>query len=118
MVAKKVQDYLVTTNPSGSITPYPSFSTKKQKDLQDKVRSEALTDARKKADDTAKGLGAHVGKVIAISEGSSGGGCGANSICPAQDAAVGSSAGSGKSLSVQPGSDEFTYSVSVVFALD
>lgn len=120
-LAQKVQTYLVTTDPSGSITPYPTFSTAKQKELQDKVRNDAITDARKKADDTAKGLGAKVGKVIEVNEGFSGGGsCGSGIACPARDAATSSDGAVApeKNLSLQPGSDEFTYSVTVVFALD
>jgi len=34
-LAQKVQDYLLTTNPKGSVTPYPSFSTAKQKELSE-----------------------------------------------------------------------------------
>jgi uncharacterized protein YggE len=119
-LAQKVQDYLVTTNPDGTITPYPSFSTDKRKELENKVRDQAIADARQKADKTASGLGAKIGKVISVSEGSGGG------VYPnAMDSAAGSEGGASvapsttdKSLGVQPGSDEFNYSVTVVFVLD
>lgn len=112
-LAQKVQDYLVTTDPSGSITPYPSFSSSKQKELQVKLRAEATKDAKQKAEQTAEGLGAKVGKVIEISEGISGG------FYPMpvaiSDASGVSSAKD--SISVQPGSDEYSYSVTAIFTL-
>lgn len=118
-LAQKVQNYLLTTEPSGTITPYPSFSTAKQKELTEKVRAEALADARKKADTTANELSVKVGKVIEISEGSSGGGCSGLYDCPVRDVASPSSgAEDGKTISVQPGTDEFTYSVTVVYELN
>lgn len=119
-LAQKVQDYLITTNPSGSITPYASFSTTKEKELQDKARGNAIKDARKKAQQTADGLGVKIGKVITVSEGSSGGGCGYGSICPvALDSVASNEVGETKaSITVQPGTDEYTYSFTVVFALE
>lgn len=118
-LAQKVQDYLLTTDPAGAITPYPSFSTTKQKELTEKVRAEALADARKKADTTASELNVKVGKVIEINEGSSGGGCSSMYDCPVRDVASPTTgAEDGKTISVQPGTDEFTYSVTVVYELN
>lgn len=117
-LAQKVQDYLLTTNPKGSVTPYPSFSTAKQKELEGKARDEAITDARARADKTANGLGAKIGKVLEVSEGAGGG-----YPYPLIGVDSGSSGGgtSGiepdKSISIQPGEDEYTYTVSVVFEL-
>lgn len=117
-LAQKVQDYLVTTNPSGSITPYASFSTSMLKKLQNEARGDAIKDARKKADQTASELGVKIGKVISVSEGSDGE-CGYGAICYAADTGVSSSKGAAEdSISVQPGTDEYTYSFTVVFALD
>lgn len=112
-LAQKIQDYLVSTNPSGSITPYPSFSSSKQKELQVKLRAEATKDAKQKAEQTADGLGAKVGKVIEISEGASGG------FYPMPIAVSDTSAVSSAkdSISVQPGSDEYSYSVTAIFTL-
>lgn len=112
-LAQKVQDYLVTTDPSGSITSYPSFSSQKQKELQVKLRTEATKDAKQKAEQTAEGLGTKVGKVIEISEVETGG------LYP-MPIAISDSAGvsSAKdSISVQPGSDDYSYSVTVIFTL-
>lgn len=115
-LTQKVQDYLLTTNPKGSITPYPSFSTAKQKQLQDQARDQAIIDARRNAEKTADGLGARLGKVQEVSEGQGGG---VYPLLMGDKAAVSTdSAGADDtSLSLQPGQDEFTYSVSVTFAI-
>lgn len=112
-LAQKVQDYLLTTDTSGSITPYTSFSSSKQKELQVKLRAEATKDAKQKAEQTAEGLGAKVGKVIEISEGISGG------FYPMPITISDSSGVSSAkdSISVQPGSDEYSYSVTAIFTL-
>ncbi len=114
-LSQKVQDYLLTTNPKGSITPQPSFSTAKQKELEDKARTEAVADARKRADTTANGLGTKIGKVLEISEGNSGGVYPISMMGGAAMSADGSV--EKQSLAIQPGQDEFSYTVSVTFAL-
>lgn len=113
-LAQKVQDYLLTTDPQGTITPYAQFSTAKQKELEDKARTEAIADARKRAETTADGLEAKVGKVLEVSEGQ-GGGC-AYGLC-AGVAMMAEDTATRSSLSVQPGEDEFTYTVQVMFEL-
>lgn len=112
-LAQKIQNYLLTTDPSGSITPYPSFSSPKQKELQVKLRAEATKDAKQKAEQTAEGLGAKVGRVIEISEGASEG------FYPMPIAVSDTSAVSSSkdSISIQPGSDEYSYSVTAIFTL-
>ncbi len=117
-LTQKVQDYLLTTNPKGSITPYPSFSTNKQKELTDKARDLAIADAKMRADKTAGGLDTKIGKVLEVGEGQQGGGIypltdGFNAVTPAS----GDGEGRDSSISIQPGEDEFSYSVTVVFAL-
>ena len=121
-LAQKVQDYLLTTNPKGAITPNGSFSTAKQKELENKARGDAIKDARTKADQTASGLDTKIGKVLEVSEGSSNSGCGSAGImCPV---ALGSSVSSSdeatksKNLSIQLGKNEVTYSFTVTFALN
>lgn len=117
-LTQKVQDYLLTTNPKGSITPYPSFSTSKQKELTDKARDLAIADAKLRADKTAGGFDAKIGKVLEVGEGQKDSG-----IYPLFDTttleAPASLGGESKdnSISIQPGEDEFSYSVTVVFAL-
>jgi uncharacterized protein YggE len=112
-LAQKVQDYLLTTNPKGSVTPYPSFSTSKQKELTDKARDEAIADAKKRADKTAAGLDAKIGKVLEVSESRSAG------IYPMMGSTsdVSSNESTKQSLSIQPGENEFSYSVQLVFEL-
>jgi uncharacterized protein len=112
--AQKIQDYLVTTNPTGSITPYPTFSTEKRKSLEDEARGKALEDARKRAAQTAAGLDAKVGKVMEIKEGVNVGG-----VMPYLNDAVAMApeARSSSSLPVSPGENEYAYSVEVIFAL-
>jgi uncharacterized protein YggE len=113
-LAQKVQDYLLTTDPQGTITPYAQFSNAKQKELEDKARTEAIADARKRAETTADGLEAKVGKVLEVSEGW-GGSC-ANGLCSGA-ALMAEDTSTRSSLSVQPGENEFTYTVQVVFEL-
>lgn len=121
-LAQKVQDYLLTTNPEGNITPIASFSASKRKALQDKARGDAIKDARMKANQTATGLGTKLGKVLEISEGANTSGCGVgDTICPV--ALEGSTSSSkdtttDKSPSIQPGINDLTYSFTVTFSLE
>ncbi len=109
-LSQKVQDYLVTTSPSGSVSPQATFSDAKQKELESKARDEASKDARAKAEQSAKNLGFSVGAVKSVNDS---GGFGtvfpmyANS---AQDMAV----SSGK-LTVQPGENDLNYTVTVTY---
>lgn len=121
-IAQKVQDYLLTTNPKGNITPTGSFSAAKRKELENKARGDAIKDARDKAKQTATGLGAKLGKVLEISEGTNTGGCDMGGVvCPVTfEDSVSSSKGSTteKSPSIQAGTDELTYSFTVTFNLE
>lgn len=120
-LAQNVQDYLLTTNPVGALTPVGVFSTNKQKELMTKARSEAIKDARTKAEQTAKGLGTKIGKVIEVAEGSSVGGCGMTTmLCPVamSESTKSSDSVSQSNIGVQPGTNEFGYSFTVTFALD
>ena len=111
-LAQKVQDYLITTNPSGSVTPYMAFSKDKQNELEDRARNEAIADARKKAENTASGFGSKVNKVIEVSETPDSG------ITPwLESGAVARDSASVSSMPLQPGENEFTYSISVIFSL-
>jgi uncharacterized protein YggE len=120
-LAQKVQDYLVTTSPSGSVTPQISFSTAKQKELETEARTAALKDAKSKAEANVKQLGARLGKVIKVSDITSGG------ITPLPwmlDASRSSEPGSAdgsvtsSSYSIQPGLNEYSFSVEVTYELD
>jgi uncharacterized protein YggE len=116
-MAQKVQDYLVTTSPLGSVSPQPSFSEQKRRQLESQARDLATRDARAKVDQMAKNVGFKVGAVKKISETQG------FSILPmeARDGAAlmradaPDSASSQPSLGVQPGENELPYSVSVTY---
>jgi uncharacterized protein YggE len=105
---------LVTTSPSGAVTPYSSFSKTKQAQLQSQARSAAEIDARDKAEKSAKNIGFKLGAVKTISE-TNGFGViepllekGANSSEIAQPTA-------GSGIAVQPGQNEINYQISVTY---
>lgn len=112
-IVQKVQDYLVSTSPSGQISPYATFSESKQKELQTQGREKAIEDAKKQVEQTAKNLDVKIGKVLEVSDGSG------FSVRPMIDGAVSSTAVPDKavSLPVQPGESEYPFSVTVTFAL-
>jgi uncharacterized protein YggE len=113
-LAQKVQDYLVSTHPSGAVTPYASFSKAKQKQLETQARQEAEKDARDKAVQSAKNVGFKLGAVKSVSESN-----GFGVIEPLIEKGANSSdidqptAGSG--ISVQPGQNELNYQISVTY---
>lgn len=111
--AQKVQDYLVTTEPSGQVSPQATFSKALQKKLEQQGRSEATKDARAKADEMAQNLGFKIGKVVTITDNGQGGG-----IYPmlAQGSAMDSSVKSPE-LVIQPGQNELTYTLQVVYSI-
>lgn len=115
-LTQKVQDYLVTTGPTGEISPIANFSDAKTKALQSQARGNATKDARTKADQSAKNLGFKVSRVKSVDDSSGFGGpinyaqsSGANSLLT-KDAGAPS-----PSLSVQPGENKLSYSVTVVY---
>ncbi len=111
-LAQKVQDYLLTTSPKGSITPYPTFSETRNKELENEARGKAIEDARKRAEETAGELGAKIGAVIEVKEGGNFG------MVPLRvDAAAPAADGITSSIPVTPGENEYNYTVEVVFAL-
>ena len=111
--AQKAQDYLLTTNPSGAVTPQATFSTAKQKELEAKGRDQATKEARAKADQQAKNLGFSIGKVKSVEDSDSGYGTPMPSmITESAKLTAGSSV---QSLGVQPGENELTYTVQVTY---
>ncbi len=118
-LTQKVQDYLVGTSPTGSVSPDAQFSDAKQKQLEAQGRDQATKDARTKADQSAKNLGFTLGAVKTVSDDdgvSYGGGCGQGAACPLASEALGANTDSAtKSLSVQAGQSSVSYSVTVVY---
>lgn len=110
-LAQKVQDYLVTTTPEGTVSPQPTFSDSKRKELESQARDEATQDARSKAEQSAKNLGFKVGKVKSVSDGSGFGTFPSVGRELADDTLEAKPSG----LNVQPGENELYYSVTVVY---
>jgi uncharacterized protein YggE len=112
-LAQKVQDYLITTSPSGAVSPQATFSDAKRKELESKARDEATKDARSKAEQSAKNLGFGLGNVKTVSDGT-GFGVG---VMPAGRATMDAMATAPaiQQLTLQPGENELTYSVSVTY---
>jgi uncharacterized protein YggE len=110
--AQKVQDYLVTTQPTGSVSPQASFSEAKRNELESQARDQATKDARAKADQSAKNLGFKVGAVKSVQDGQGFDG----GIYPMTGGAEPAIAEDSKrQLAVQPGENELRYSVAVVY---
>lgn len=108
-LAQKVQDYLITTAPTGGVSPQVGFSEAKRKELEGQARDQATKDARAKAEQSAKNLGFSIGAVKSVTDGAGFGG-----PIYSLDAA-GREAASPSSLSLQPGENDLSYSVSVVY---
>ncbi len=114
-LATKVQDYLITTAPTGSVSPQAVFSEQQQNELEHKARDEAIKDARAKAEQTGQSLGFKLGKVKTVVDGS-----GFKGVMPlvARDIAVGEGAmSSPRQLAVQPGEQDLHYTVTVTYYL-
>lgn len=109
--AQKVQDYLVTTTPSGAVSPQASFSDKKRTELESRARDEATKDARAKAEQSAKNLGFAIGSVKTVNDGA-----GFNGIPYAVGRGAADVATSATpELALQPGENELTYTVTVTY---
>lgn len=113
--AQKIQDYLVSTAPMGMISPQASFSDKKRKELEAQARDEATKDARSKADQSAKNLGFKIGAVKSVNDGA--GFNGGPVPLSAQASAAIAEDTAKSSLAVQPGQNDLSYSVTVVYYL-
>lgn len=111
-LTQKVQDYLVTTAPTGNVSPQANFSEAKKKELESKARDEATKDARAKAEQSAKNLGFKLGKVKSVDDGAGFGG-GIEPYGTRLEFDVDSASPS--SLKVQPGENNLNYSVTVVY---
>lgn len=109
-LAQKVQDYLVTTTPLGSVAPQASFSDKKRNEVESTARDEAAKDARAKAEQSAKNLGASIGSVKTVTDGAGFGPVYLNSA-QASDATMESK------LTIQPGENDLSYTVTVTYYL-
>lgn len=108
-LTQKIQDYLITTSPLGTVSPLAGFSESKQKELESQARDKATTEARSKADQSAKNLGFKIGKVKSVEDGAGFG------ISYLEKTAIARDSISEQSLAVQPGEEPITYSVTVTY---
>ncbi len=119
-LATQVQDYLLTTNLTGSASPQSSFSESRRKDLEAQARTKAIADAKSKADQAASELGLRVGKAQSINLS---GGYGGTIPMMANDSSAGGKPMIAKSevapvpSQVYTGQNEISASVSIVYAL-
>jgi len=111
-LAQKVQDYLLSTSPSGSVSPQFTFSDAKRAELESKARDAATKDARSKAEQSAQNLGFAIGQVKSVTDGTNFGG-----VYPVQDSISSGAGSSSGSLGLQPGENDLTYQVSVIYFL-
>jgi len=111
-LAQKVQDYLLTTTPTGSVSPQANFSDKKRKELENKARDEATKEARAKAEQSAENLGFSLGVVKTIEDGTGFGDLPFRAYGAAEDLAVDSQK---SQLAIQPGENDLQYSVTVTY---
>lgn len=109
-LTQKVQDFLVSTTPTGSISPQATFSEAKLKQVEAQGRDEATKDARKKAEQSAENLGFRLGAVKTVNDGAGFGG-----VYPLAGRDIAVSDKSASSLPVLPGENELTYSVTVTY---
>jgi uncharacterized protein YggE len=113
-IAQKIQNYLISTVPIGAVSPQMSFSDAKRKELEAKAREAATKDARAKADQMAGNLGFKVGKIKSLSDQPNGDGGVRPLLLNAEDGAA-RSASSQPQLGLQPGQNDFSYSVKVIY---
>lgn len=111
-VAQKAIDYLATTPILYAVTPLRGFSKDTKKKLDSQARVEGVQDAHSKAVDVAKGLGSHLGSVVSVTEGSSGFG-----VMPLMKSAIATSADTTVAPVLETGSEEVSYSVTVVYSI-
>jgi len=116
-LAQKVEDYISTTSPSGSITPQISFSTAKSKTLEATARQQAIDDAKTKAEASAKQLGANIGRVISVTDSNNGGGIYPMYATTGNAASDSVKESSSTSYTIQPGQNDYTFSVEVTYEI-
>ncbi len=107
---EKVLGYIETTNPEGAVTPQPTFSTEKRKQLEQQAREQATKEARSKADQSAKNLGFRVADVKSVNDGS-----GFGPVTPYPVMAGDVASKSNPSTEFMPGENDLVYSVTVEY---
>lgn len=111
-LAQKVQNYLVSTSPTGAVSPQANFSDTKREELESQARDEATKKARAKAEQSAKTLGFSLGAVKTVQDGTGFGGA-----FPAMGRGAELDVAQDSKLQLQPGENDLTYSVTVTYFL-
>ncbi len=116
-LVQEVQDYLLTTNAKGQLTPQASFSKNARKTLDAQAIEEASNDARTKAEAQAKLFDAELGDVIKVNQRQ-------DSIFGFPEPAItleasdrDASSSLPSSLPVLPGEQDYSQTVTVVYEL-
>lgn len=115
-LAEKVQNYLATTTPTGSVTPQSQLSDAKRKEIESQARDQATNDAQAKAEQTAGNLGARVGSLKSVTDGA-GFDMGPMPMATPELARDGSAAVGTTAFPLQPGENKLHYSVVVTYYL-
>lgn len=113
-LAQKVQDYIATTEASGQLTAYPSFSDEKQKQLKEEARDKAIADAKSRGDKTAQQIDAKLGKVIEVKDQENQFGFPMPMTAVAEDSARSSTSAA---TSIYAGEQDITFTVEVIFQI-
>lgn len=108
-LAQKVHDYLLTTDPTGSISPQPTFSEEKRRELENEARDKAGADARAKAEQTAKNLGFELAGVKSVNDSDG------NWAIPLEGGRAMATDLTTSSFTLYPGENELPYSVTVTY---
>ncbi len=113
-IVQKVQDYLLTLDVKGQISPRATFSKTKRKELDIRAVEEASNDAKLKAETQASLFNAKLGKVIKINQGSDSIFYGylEPSIAIAEEGGTARS-----SLPVLPGQNEYSQTMTITYEL-
>lgn len=113
-LAQKVQDYLVSTTPEGAVSPQADFSPAKHTALEASARTAAEKDARQKAQEMAKNLGFTLDGIKSVTDAPDFG----LPLPLSSNSSLGSSQAMSSvapPLTVQPGQNNLSYSVQVVY---
>jgi uncharacterized protein YggE len=120
-LAQKAQNYLVTTDPTGDVSPTVNFSTTLQNSLENKARNIAEQNARANAEQSAKNLKFKIAAVKTVVDGGlnsnivSPCGGGIDIVCNGSNLEASPTTSSGQSLNLQPGQNQLYYSVQVQY---
>jgi uncharacterized protein len=113
-LSQKIADYLVSTTPTGSVTPQATLSEEKRKKLESQARVAASKDARAKADEYAANLGFKVSKVKSVTDSQ---GFGIMPYAGVAPMAAESGDVRTSSLTIHPGQNDLNYSVTVTYSI-